>query len=297
MKHNKYRLVVPFVLPSLLLYGVFVLWPYGQALYYAFTDWHGFSPKRPFVGFANFQRLWHDRLFWNAIKHNLEMLAVLPIVTIALALLFAALIAQGGRGVRGGGIYRVIFFFPQVMSAVVLGVLWDFVYHPNIGILNGFLRITGLGGWRQTWLGDPHWVLPAIAAVAIWSSVGFFLILFIAGMQSIPIDLYDAATLDGASRWRAFWGITLPLLRDHLQVAIIFIALSALDLFSLVQVMTVKNGGPSRAADVAARYMYDQAFAKSQFGYATAIGVVLLVLSLLLSVVTIKLTQRERIEY
>ncbi len=296
MNYHKYRMVASFVLPSFLLYAVFVLWPYGQALYFAFTSWHGFSMKRPFVGLDNFQRLWNDRLFWNALKHNMEMLAVLPIATIALALLFAALIAQGGRGVRGGGIYRVIFFFPQVMSAVVLGVLWGFVFHPNIGILNGFLRIAGLSSWRRTWLGDPNWVLSAIAVVAIWSAVGFFMVLFIAGMQSIPTDLYDAATLDGANRWRSFWGITLPLLRDHLQVAIVFMALGALDLFGLVQVMTI-NGGPSRSADVVARYMYDQAFTKSQFGYATAIGVVLLGLSLVLSVITVQLTRRERIEF
>ncbi len=296
MHHYRYRLVVPFVAPSLLLYAVFVLWPYGQALYYAFTRWRGFSANRPFVGLDNFQRLADDRLFWNALRHNGLMLLVLPIATIGLALLFAALIAQGGTRVRGGEFYRVVSFFPQVMSAVVLGILWGFVFHPEIGVLNGTLRAVGLGGWRRTWLGDPDWVLWAIAVVAVWSSVGFFLVLFIAGMQSIPTDLYDAAALDGAGRWRSFWGITLPLLRDHLQVAVVFVGLGAFDLFALVQVMA-ENGGPSRAADVVARYMYDLAFNKSQFGLATAIGVVLLLLSLALSLLTLQLGRRERIEF
>ncbi len=296
MHHYRYRLVVPFVAPSLLLYAVFVLWPYGQALYYAFTRWRGFSANRPFVGLDNFQRLADDRLFWNALRHNGLMLVVLPIATIGLALLFAALIAQGGTGVRGGEFYRVVSFFPQVMSAVVLGILWGFVFHPDIGILNGTLRAVRLGGLQRTWLGDPDWVLWAIAVVAVWSSVGFFLVLVIAGMQSIPTDLYDAATLDGAGRWRSFWGITLPLLRDHLQVAVVFVGLGALDLFALVQVMA-ENGGPGRAADVVARYMYDLAFNKSQFGAATAIGVVLLLLSLALSLLTLQLGRRERIEF
>ncbi len=296
MHHQKYRVIVPFLAPPLALYALFVLWPYGQALYYAFTRWRGFSRNRPFVGLDNFDRLVGDRLFWNALGHNGLMLLVLPTVTIGLALVFAGLIAQGGTGVRFGGFYRVVFFFPQVMSAVVLGVLWGFVFHPNIGLLNGVLRLVGLGGWQRAWLGDPAWVLWAIAAVAIWSSVGFFLVLFIAGMPAIPSDLYDAATLDGASRWTSFWSITLPLLRDHLQVAVVFMAISALDLFALVQVMAEK-GGPSRAADVLARYMYDLAFGQSQFGYATAIGVVLLLLTLLLSVATIQLTQRDRIEF
>jgi N-acetylglucosamine transport system permease protein len=280
----------------LLIYAVFVLWPYGQALYYALTRWRGFSANRPFAGFDNFERLVGDRLFWNALGNNGLMLVVLPTVTIALALLFAALIAQGGRGVRAAGFYRVVFFFPQVMSAVVLGVLWNFIFHPNIGLLNGVLRLLGLDGWQRAWMGDPDWVLWGIAVVAIWSAVGFFLVLFVAGMQAIPTDLYDAATLDGASRWRSFWSITLPLMRDHLQVAVVFMAIGALDLFALVQVMA-ENGGPSRAADVLARYMYDLAFEQSQFGYATAIGVVLLFLTLLLSVVTVQFTQRERIEF
>ncbi|HEY8448148.1 MAG TPA: sugar ABC transporter permease [Thermomicrobiales bacterium] len=296
MHHHKYRLIIPFVLPSALIYGVFVLWPYAQALYFSLTRWRGFSRNRPFVGLDNFERMLDDRLFWNALEHNALMLVVLPSATVALSLLFSALIAQGGRGLRGAEIYRIVSFFPQVMSAVVIGVLWSFVFHPNIGVLNGFLRVIGLGSLQRTWLGDPQWVLWAIALVAVWSSVGFFMILFIAGMQSIPTDLYDAATVDGASRWRAFFGITLPLLRDHLQVAFVFMGLSALDLFALVQVMA-ENGGPSRAADVIARYMYDLAFNKSQFGYATAIGVVLLILSLVLSVLVVQLTQRERIEF
>jgi N-acetylglucosamine transport system permease protein len=296
MHHQKYRLIVPFLAPPLLVYAVFVLWPYAQAIYFAFTGWRGFSPNKPFVGLANFEKMVDDRLFWNALGHNGMMLLVLPTVTVGLALLFAALIAQGGQGVRFGSFYRIVFFFPQVMSAVVLGILWGFVFHPNIGVLNALLRLLGLDGWQRAWLGDPGWVLWAIAFVAIWSSVGFFLVLFIAGMQSIPTDLYDAATLDGASRWESFWSITLPLLRDHLQVAVVFMAIGALDLFALVQVMA-ERGGPGRAADVLARYMYDLAFNQSQFGYATAIGVVLLLLTLLLSVATMQLTKRERIEF
>ncbi len=296
MHHQKYRLIVPFLALPLLLYGVFVLWPFAQALYFAFTKWRGFSPNRPFVGLDNFEKMAGDRLFWNALGNNAKMLVVLPLVTIALALLFAALIAQGRQTIRGGGFYRVVFFFPQVMSAVVLGILWGFIFHPTIGILNAALHAVGRDDWQRTWLGDPQWVLWAIAVVAIWSSVGFFLVLFIAGMQAIPMDLYDAATLDGAGRWRMFWGITLPLLRDHVQVAVVFMAIGALDLFALVQVMAEK-GGPSRAADVLARYMYDLAFSQSQFGYATAIGVVLLLLTLALSVITIRLTSRDQVEF
>lgn len=296
MHHHKYRLIIPFVLPGFLLYAVFVLWPYSQSFYVAMTDWGGFSPDKDFVGLANFRKLAGDDLFWNALKHNAQMLVVLPVATISLALFFAALLSGGDRSVRGSDFYRIVFFFPQVMSAVILGILWGFIFHPSLGLLNGTLGAVGLESLQRPWLGDPDLVLWAIAAVVVWSAVGFYMVLFIAGMQSIPHDLYEAATLDGASRWSSFWGITLPLLRDHLQVALVFVGIGALDLFALVQVMA-EGGGPSRAADVIARYMYDSAFKQSNFGYATAIGVVLLILTLALSLVTIKLTNQERVEF
>ena len=300
MHYHKYRLIIPFVLPTLLLYGVFVLWPYAQSFYFSLTSWRGFTANRPFAGLDNFARLATDDLFWNALRHNLLLLLVLPVVTISIALLLSALLVHSGQqvrqGVAGASFYRIVYFFPQVMSAVVLGVLWSFVFHPSIGLLNGFLRSVGLGWMERTWLGDPAWVLWAIAAVSIWSSIGFFVVLFVAGMQAIPIDLYEAAKLDGASAWSSFRGITLPLLRNQTQVALVFVGLGALDMFALVQVMT-KAGGPDRAADVVARYMYSLAFERSLFGYATAVGIVLLLLSLALSMITIRLTGRERIEF
>ena len=296
MNHHKYRLIIPFVVPGLLMYGIFVLWPYTQALYVALTDWSGMTPEKNFVGLDNFTRLWGDSRFWNALQHNLQLLVLLPLTILPIALLFAALTTQKVGGLRGSGFYRFVFFAPEVMSAVVIGVLWSFVYHPTMGLLNGVLDVTGLGGLTRAWLGSPATVLWAIGGVIIWSGIGFYMVLFMAGIQSIPAEFYEAATLDGAGRWRSFRDITFPLLRDQLQVAYIFIGIGALDMFALVQVMA-EGGGPSRGADVVARYMYDVAFQQSRFGYATAVGVVLLLLTLVLSLITIKVTSRERIEY
>lgn len=295
MYRHKYRFIVPFLAPAILLYGLFVLWPYAQSFYVALTQWRGVSANKKFVGLANFDKLLHDRFFWNALKHNGALLIVLPVVTIGIAMLFAALFTQGGRGVPGANAYRVIFFFPQVMSAVAISVLWQFIYHPNLGLLNGFLRTSGQGGLQRTWLGDPKTALWVVAAVIVWQAVGFYMVLFIAGMQSIPTTYYEAATLDGATRWSAFWRITLPLLWDNVQTALIFIGIGALDLFIFIQIMT--NGGPNRSSDVVARYMYDEAFGKSEFGYASAIGVTLLFLTLALSILTLRVTRRERIEF
>lgn len=295
MHYHKYRLIVPFLLPSLLLYAVFVLYPYAQAFYNSLTRWRGVSANKTFVWFENYQKLVNDDIFLTALKHNGQMLVVLPVVTLSLALIFAGLFAQAGRAVRGGNFYRIVYFFPQVMSVVIIGVLWQYVYNPRYGLLNGTLRALGLDGLTRSWLGDPDTVLWAIAAVIVWQSVGFYMVIFIAGMQSIPTSFYEAATLDGANRWTSFRDITVPLLWDHIRLAVVYIGIAALDLFTIVQVMT--EGKPNHASDVVARYMYDVAFRQSQFGYASAIGVVLLIMTLILSIITLRFTQRERLEF
>jgi N-acetylglucosamine transport system permease protein len=293
--HQKYRLVVPFLAPSLLLYGLFVLWPFSQSFYVALTDWKGVSPSRNFVGLENFSRLVQDPFFWSALKHNATLLVVLPAVTLILALLFAALFTQGGRGVPGAGFYRVLFFFPQVMAVAIVGVLWSFIYHPSLGLLNGFLQVIGLGGLQRAWLGDEAAALWAVAAVVVWQAVGFYMVMFIAGIQSIPSTFYEAAILDGANRWSMFRRITLPLLWHHVQVALVYIGIGALDFFTIVQVMT--EGGPNRASEVVAHYMYTTAFQYAQFGYATAIGVSLLFMALTLSMLTLSVSRRDQIEF
>ncbi len=295
MYHHKYRLIIPFLAPAILLYAVFVLWPYGQAIYISLTQWSGVAANPTFIGLGNYERLIADPHFRTALTHNFQLLILLPIVTLGLALTFATLFTQGGSGVRGAQFYRVVFFFPQVMSVVIIGVLWQYIYNPIVGILNSSLDAVGLGGLTRAWLGDPNTALWAVAAVVVWQAVGFYMVLFIAGMQSIPVSFYEAATLDGASKWQAFWGITIPLLWDNIRVAIIYIGIACLDLFTIVAVMT--EGKPNRASDVVARYMYEVAFTNSQFGYASAIGVALLVLTLILSVLTLRFTQRERLEF
>jgi len=298
MYYHKNRLIIPFLAPALILYGVFVLWPYAQAIYLSLTDWRGVSPDKPFVGLANYERLIGDSRFVDALSRNGQLLIVLPLVTLSIALAFAALFTQGGAGIKGAGFYRVVFFFPQIISAVIVGMLWSYVYNPQIGLLNGVLRNIGLDAWTQTWLGNPNTILWAIAAVAIWSGVGFYMVIFIASMQSIPTSFYEAAVLDGASRWTSFKDITFPLMWETMRTATIYIAIAALDFFVLVQVMTGGGStGASRKAEVAALYMYDQAFNKNRWGLASAIGVVLLLLTLLLAVVVMRLTRRETYEF
>ncbi len=298
MYYHKYRLIIPFLLPALILYGVFVLFPYVQAFYISLTNWSGVSPDMPFVGFENYAELLTESRFLDALLRNGQLLIVLPLGAITVALLFAALFTQGGTGIFGSGFYRVVYFFPQVISLVIVGILFQYVYNPRYGLLNETLNLFGLEAVTRPWLADSATILWAIAFVFIWSAVGFYMVIFIASMQSIPTSFYEAAVLDGASRWRQFRDITLPLMWETIRTALIYISIQALDMFVLVQVMT---GGAataaSRQAEVVAVYMYVQAFTLSEWGKASAVGVLLLLITLLFSIVVMRLTRRETYEY
>lgn len=304
MSHGKYRFIVAFLVPPLLLYGIFVLSPYAQTFYIALTDWQGVSADMSFIGLENFVRLVQDADFWNALKHNGLLLLIVPAGTILLALFFAFMLNLGGRrggpavqGVRGAELYRVVYFFPQVLSIAIIAILWQFIYNPRSGLLNGVLEVLGLGFLRQTWLGDPSVALWAVMAVLIWSGVGFYVVLFNAAIQAIPRDLFEAALLDGAGRLATFRRITLPLLWDSVQVAFVYLGIIALDAFALVQIMTFGPGGPDDSTMVTGYYLYENAFEYARFGYATAIGVAMFFLTLTLAVLALRVSRRERIEY
>jgi N-acetylglucosamine transport system permease protein len=301
VRHGRRLFVLTFLVPPLALYAVFVVSPYLQAFQISMTDWRGLSPTYDYVGPDNFDRLLHDHYVWNALKNNAIILVVLPIVTIVLALFFASMLSVGGRkgragvgGVRGAAFYRVVYFFPQVLSVAIIGVLWKEVYAPNSGILNGFLRAVGLGGLARPWLGDPDLAFWCVLAVMVWSNVGFYVVLFNAAMQSIPREIYEAAMLDGAERGETLRKITVPLLWDTIQVAWVYLAILAIDGFALVQIIT--QGGPGNSSDVVGLRLYDTALGEFKFGYASAIGVAMFFLTLSVAVVSLRITRRDRIE-
>ncbi|MGC4896160.1 carbohydrate ABC transporter permease [Micromonospora sp. DT31] len=301
MRQGRYPLILTFLLPPLALYGIFVISPYLQAFQISTTDWLGYSAQADPVGLANFRALLDDGYVWNALKNNAILLVVVPVVTITLGLFFASMLAMGGRkgragvtGVRGTSVYRLVYFFPQVLSVVIIALLWKQVFSPTSGLLNGALRTFGLA--TPAWLGDPRFAFWCVLAVMVWSNVGFYVVLFGAAMQAIPRDIYEAVLLDGASRAVMLWKITIPLLWDTIQVAWIYLAIAALDGFILVQLMT--NGGPNSSSDVIGLRMYDTSFGtENKFGYASAIGVAMFFLTLSVAVLALRTARRDRIEY
>jgi N-acetylglucosamine transport system permease protein len=303
MRYGKYRFIVSFLAVPLVLYAVFVVSPYLQAFYISLTDWQGFSDQKNFIGLGNYIELATDGKFWRAMSHNLIMLIVVPLVTILLALFFASMTTVAGRrgsmargGVRGSRFYQVVYFFPHVVPVVIAGVLFGFFYNPQAGLLNGLLRAVGFDWLTKAWLGDTTFALPAVMAVLIWGAVGFYFVVFSAAMKSVPNDVYEAAMLDGAGRARVFRSITVPMIWDSVQVSYIYLGIAALDGFALLQVM-LPDGGPDGSTEVVAQYLYRAAFTEGRFGYASAIGVALCLVTLVLAVIVLRLGRHERVEY
>jgi len=295
MDRGKNAFIVSFLAIPLALYTVFLLFPYFSSFYFGFTRWSGLSANIRFNGVNNFIKLFQDDKFWNALSHNAIALLILPPIIIGIGLFFSFLFTQGLKFAR---IFRITFFFPQVLSVVIVAVMWGFIYHPTIGLLNGLLANFGISAFESfPWLGNRSTVFPSVLAVVVWQSVGFYMVLFIAAMQQVPPDYYEAATVDGAGPWTMFWGLTVPLIWDTIRTSYVFLAIAAMDLFAIVTVMTNGTGGPSRAADVVPVYLYSKAFAEGQFGYATAMGLVLLIIVLGLSIVSLRVTARESFEF
>ena len=291
MRRHKYRIIIPFLAPALILYSLFVIYPYAQAMYVAFTKWKGLRKSPRFVGLDNFEKMLGDDQFWNALSNNLIYLVFLPIITLGFALFMAFMISQK---VRFSNFYRVTFFFPQVMSVVAIGILWSFVYHPTIGIFSSLLKAVGIEK-PPIWLGDPDTALWSIVAVTVWQSAGFFMVIFMAGMLSIPKSLYEAAALDGAGRGSTFIRITFPLLWENTRSSLVFITVIAMDMFGITFTMT--QGGPDRSTDVLATLLYKHAFLHSRFGYATSIAMVYFIIVIVLTLLIFRVTRRETIEF
>ncbi|MDT0344170.1 carbohydrate ABC transporter permease [Streptomyces litchfieldiae] len=299
-KLDQYRFIVWFLFLPLLVYLLFVVSPFLQAFFYSMTDWTGYSANYNFTGFENYERLWNDDKFWDAMVNSLVLVVLAPVITLALGLFIAFMLNAGGRrgrsqavsGVFGTGFYKIVYFFPQVLSIAVVAVIWSRIYSPRSGILNEGLGSVGLDSWRQEdWLGGDlaRW---CVLAVLCWSFVGFYVVLFSAAMGSIPREIYEASLLDGAGRSVTFFRITFPLTWDTIRTGWIYMGIQALDSFALVNVMIPEHG-----MDVVPSYLFEKAFRDGQAGYATAIGVALFLVTLAFAVLMMLVGRRERIEF
>jgi ABC-type sugar transport system permease subunit len=288
--HSPLKVLLFFLGPALILYLAFVIYPLIDVFRLSLFQWRGVTRgAEKFVGLSNFERLIHDGVFWRSLGNNMVLFILVASVSIILALFFAYFLAQK---IRLAGLYRATWLFPNMLGDVVVATIWLFIYNPTVGLLNYFLCSIGLDTASFPWLGRADTALFAVAFPMIWKFMGLYIILFLAAMQEIPQSLLDAAKVDGARRWQEFFHIVLPLLRPTIGVATVFFAYNSFNvIFTYVKIMT--EGGPYRSTEVLPTYIYQVAFSYNEFGYASAISVVTILILVVIASVTVRLLMRQ----
>lgn len=275
------------VLPAVILTLMFTIWPTVQALYLSFTNATSLGLNNKFVWLDNYIYMFHDKSFIQALTNTAKLMAVVPVITIFCSLVLAFVLNQ--CKLKEMVLYRTIFYFPNIVSLTVVGIIWSFVFHPNVGIINKILGAVGLESLQRSWLGDSKTALWCIAFTLLWQAAGYYMVMHIAAMDGISPEIYESATLDGASAWRKLISITMPLMKDIIGITFVLALSGTINLsFVLSQVMT--GGGPNGASSVLLQYMYTQGFVNGNFGYAMAITVFTLAISVALSMLSRKLT-------
>jgi len=289
-KQAKNRItIILFLLPAIIIFTVFIIYPIFRSLYFSLFDWNGLGPATDFVGLDNFKKILTDTIFQKAVINNL-LIAVLSLaVQLPISLAIAIMV---GRDFPGRGFFRTIFFLPYVLSEVITAIIWLGMFNPNPdrGFINALLEIIpGLN--PVTFLGDPELVLIAIFIVLSWKYFGLHMLLFMAGLQNIPHEIEEAALIDGANRWQMLTRITVPLLGGTLRTSAYLSILGSLTQFTLIWVMT--KGGPVNASEVMATYMYRYGFVRFWLGYGSAVAIVMLLIALIFSLVYRRLMERQ----
>lgn len=282
------------VAPAVLLLVVFVYYPVVDNLRLSLYRWNAFTPQEVWVGLDNYAAMGADPVFWSSLFNNVAYAVVSVVFQVAGGLILAAILEELIRG-RWKGFFRTVYFVPAVLSLTITGLLFQFIYNPQIGILNGFLGAIGLEELRRAWLGESETAIWAVIAMSQWQSIGYVMVLFIVAMQRIPRELYEAAYIDGASRVQAFRRITVPLVREMTLLATIITIAGAFLVFNEVQVMTA--GGPNNSSHVLGTWLYKSAFFNDQMGYAAAIAVVIFVITLAASIIQILINRGKTVQY
>ncbi|WP_369017783.1 sugar ABC transporter permease [Thermatribacter velox] len=275
-----------FVLPAFFFMVVFILYPLIESLILSFYDWTGISAKT-FVGFENFRYLLKDRVFWLALKNNLIFTVLATAGTVILGFFLAVAIE---RRVRGWWFYKVVYFLPVMVSMTVVGLLWGRLLDPTLGPVNFILKKLGVAS-PPFWLGDPKTSLLSIIGVSIWQYAGFPMIILLAAMENVPLEVHDAATIDGVSEWQRIWYIIFPLIKPVFLMITVLQIIFSFKVFDIVWAMT--QGGPGDSSIVLGVYLYKAAFRYTRFGYGAAIAVAMFLIIFPLSLLYIRLTRLE----
>jgi ABC-type sugar transport system permease subunit len=277
-----------FVLPALFLYAIFFIYPFLRTIYLSMTDWNGVLASN-FTGLENYKRLLNDPLMWNSLRNNVIWVIFGTAAPIIIGLFLSVVLWSGARGSL---LFRTIYFLPVVVSPVVIGVIWSWIYNPIFGVLNKSLKILGLGNLAKGWLGEPSTALYAVLVTAIWSYIGFCVVVLYSGLQKVDTQLVDAAKIDGANAWTRFRHVIIPQISSVLTMVLVYTVIGGFNVFDLVWIMT--RGGPNNASEVIASYTYQTAFTgESEVGYGSALSVVMTVIALIAAAITLRLRGQQ----
>ncbi|MDQ0901618.1 carbohydrate ABC transporter permease [Paenibacillus sp. V4I7] len=288
---RKVSTIAFFITPALFLYSAIVFIPIIASIYLSFFDWDVLNPMK-FIGLDNYTRMFSDDdIFFITIRNVLFLLVTSLVIQLPFGF-FLALILTGN--VRGKDFFKLVFIMPAFLSSVAVGMMWTFIYHPQIGIINNLLDWLGLDSLKHLWLSEPKTVMWAVTAVVSWQFIGYTMILFIAAIQNISEEIYEAARLEGAIGWKLVWHITMPLLKPIIKVNAILISIGSLRFFDLVYVMT--GGGPANVSQTLVGYLQKRSFGQLEYGYGNSLAVILLVMCLIVTFVINKLISTKDIE-
>ncbi|KLU39122.1 MAG: hypothetical protein AA931_11040 [Peptococcaceae bacterium 1109] len=291
MLSNKW-VILAFVAPAVLLYAMVVPYPLLKSIQYSFYRWNIIGTAQ-FVGFQNYVRIFtSDYVFTTALKNT----ALFTIGSIVLQIPLAFILAVSLTKVtRLNKFFKSVYFLPCTISGAAVSLLWQFIYHPNMGIINAVLKSLGLGGWARTWLAEPDFALWAVVISISWQWFGYHMVIFLTSLSTISPEIFEAAEVDGATGWKKVWYITYPLMKPFIKISMILITTSSIKAFDNVYVLT--GEGPANSSTVLALHMYNRAFLQLQYGYGAALAVILLILCVVLSGVLNKVFGTKNAEY
>ncbi len=296
MRRNKGRGRFLFfcVAPAVILFVIFMVIPTAGVFRMSLYKWGGYTAEKKFVGLKNFVTLFNSEKFIRSFQNQILLIVIVTVVTFSLALIFAAILTK--EKIRGQNFFRIVFYIPNILSVVIISAIFSAIYDPNQGLLNSVLSVFRGEKSPILWLGSQKIVIYSIVIAMIWQAVGYYMVMYMASMASVPESLYESANLEGAGKIRQFFSITLPLIWTNIRTTLTFFIISTINMsFLFVKAMT--NGGPDSASNVFLSYMYQEAYTNSSYGYGMAIGSVVFLFSFGLSAVLNGVTRREDIEF
>ncbi len=284
---NRNHILFLFTLPILIMYCVFFIIPLLMGMKNSFTDWSGTSPDYNFIGIKNYIDIFQDERFRNALIFNFKYTILLTVGTVIISLIIAIVLNQK---IRGRGFFRSVFFLPAILSLVTVGLIWNELFYRVIPLIG---EATGWGLFESSWLGSPKLAMYAILLVNLWQGCATPIVLLIAGLQSVPQDLYEAAAIDGANAWQRFKSITIPYLIPVLNIVIVTSVKGGLTTFDYIKAMT--DGGPMQSTESVGILIYNHAMQEGRFGYSVAESMILFLIIALVSIVTMRMTENKKV--